>query len=87
VRNAAKRNEYAIASYLTREGISIGHPTVYNILKMNGLIKQLFKELKKRTYIRFSRRCPNSLWRADLTIFRRGTLQHSWTTAPGSSPG
>jgi putative transposase len=44
---------------------------VYNILKRNGLIKPLSKPRHKRTYKRFSRRRPDSLWRADLTIFRR----------------
>jgi len=71
LRRSTSRSEYAITSYLEREGISVSHSTVYNILKRNGLIHSLDKPRHKRTYRRFSRRHPNSLWQADLTIFRR----------------
>jgi len=71
LRRSTERSEYAIASYLEREGIAVSHSTVYNILKKNGLINSLERPRQKRTYIRFARRHPNSLWQADLTIFGR----------------
>jgi len=63
------RNEYAIVAYLRRQGVSVSHTTVYNILKRNNLIHSLTRPRMKRTYRRFSREHPNSLWQADLTVF------------------
>ena len=71
LRRSTSRSEYAIASYLEREGVSVSHSTVYRVLSKNGLINPLPKPRQKRTYKRFARRHPNSLWQADLTIFRR----------------
>ena len=71
LRRSTNRSEYAIASYLEREGVSVSHSTVYRILESNGLINSLAKPRQKRTYRRFARKRPNSLWQADLTIFRR----------------
>lgn len=62
-------NEKAIAALLNRRGIAISHLTIYRILKRAGLINSLKKPRKKRSYIRFQRKRPNSLWQADLTLF------------------
>lgn len=69
IRKMSNRNEYAIASYLNRQGISVSHSTVYNILKKNNLINPLSKPRHQRTFKRFSRKHPNSLWQSDLTLF------------------
>lgn len=69
LRKLTRVNEKAIAAALRRKGISIAHGTVYNILDRKGLISHLDKPRKQRSYIRFQRKHPNSLWQADLTIF------------------
>jgi len=71
IRRMSNRNEYAIASYLNRQGTPISHSTVYRILKKNNLIDALSKPRRQRTYKRFSRKHPNSLWQSDLTLFGR----------------
>ena len=62
-------NEHAIAAVLGRRGIRISHSSVYRILKKAGLINSLARPRKQRTFIRFQRKRPNSLWQADLTLY------------------
>ena len=69
IRKLSNRSEYAIASYLNRQSISISHSTVYRILKKSNLINALTKPRHQRTYKRFSRKHSNSLWQTDLTLF------------------
>ncbi len=69
LRKMNNRNEYAIASYLKRQGTAVSHSTVYRIMKSNGLINALSKPRQQRTFKRFSRKRPNSLWQTDLTLF------------------
>ena len=56
-------NEKSIAKH-----VDIGHTTVYKILKSNGLINQLDKPRKQRTYRSFCRKHPDSLWQTDIKI-------------------
>lgn len=58
IRKMTNRNEYAISSYLKRQGTSISHSTVYNVLSKTNLINHLSKPRKQRQYIRFSRKLP-----------------------------
>lgn len=69
VRKLTNRNEYAIASYLKGQGVSINHSTVYRILKKSNLVTPLSKPRQQRTFKRFSRKHSNSLWQSDLTLF------------------
>lgn len=69
IRKMTNRNEYAITSYLGRQGIPISHTSVYRILKKNNLITPLTKPRQQRTFKRFSRKRSNSLWQTDLTVF------------------
>jgi transposase InsO family protein len=50
------------------QGIKVGSMTVYRILRREGLNHPLTKPRTKRTYRRWQRRHPNSLWRCDLKI-------------------
>lgn len=67
IRNNTGANEYAIESMLKSRGINVSHATIYGILKQNDLINGLSKKRKKKTYIRYERDHPNSLWQTDLT--------------------
>jgi len=69
IRKKDHPNEKVITSLLQREGIEIGHTTVYKILDDAGLINSLPKPRKKRTYKSWSRKSPNSLWQTDLCIY------------------
>jgi transposase InsO family protein len=42
----------------------------YAVLKENGLIIGLSRERKQRTYIRYQRKHPNSMWQTDLTNWK-----------------
>lgn len=69
MRKLNRWNEKAIAAALKRQGIGVGYSTIYRILNREGLINHLSEPRKQRSYIRFQRKHPNSLWQADLTIF------------------
>ena len=57
-----------IAGYLTTQGIKVGSTTVYRILRREGLNHPLDKPRIKRTYQRWQRKRPNSLWQCDLKL-------------------
>lgn len=57
-----------IAAYLKREGIAIGHSTVYRYLCEAGLNQPLDKPRKIWGKKRFQREHPNSLWQADFKL-------------------
>jgi putative transposase len=67
LRKETGSNEHAIRSFLFQRGIAVGHRTIYEVLKENGLINSLSEARKQRTYIRYEREHPNSLWQGDLT--------------------
>ena len=70
IRRKTKANEYAIESKLSAKGIDISHASIYAVLKENGLINGLSRERKQRTYVRYQRDHPNSLWQTDLTNWK-----------------
>jgi putative transposase len=70
IRKKTKANEYAIESKLNAKGIDISHASIYAVLKENGLINGLSSERKQRTYIRYQRKHPNSMWQTDLTNWK-----------------
>jgi len=57
-----------IAGYLRNQAITVGSMTVYRILRREGLNHPLAKPRQQRTYKRWQRRHPNSLWQCDLKI-------------------
>jgi putative transposase len=59
---------HRIAGQLRKRGIPICHMTVYRILRSSGLNRPLQKPRVKRTYTRWQRRHPNSLWQCDLKL-------------------
>jgi len=74
MRRETNANEYAIQSRLKAQGINISHATIYNVLKRNGLVNGLSKKRKQRTYIRYERKHPNSLWQTDLSNWKEKVL-------------
>ncbi len=67
LRKETNANEYAISSLMKARGIDVSHTSVYAVLNANGLINGLEEPRKQRTYIRYERDHPNSLWQGDLT--------------------
>jgi len=59
---------HKIAGYLRTQGRPVGHMTVYRILRTSGLNQPLTKPRIKRTYRRWQRIHPNSLWQCDLKL-------------------
>jgi len=60
----------AIAAYLNqREGIKVSSGSTYRILKRYDLITRTYKPRKQRTYIRFQRTHPDSLWQTDIKYY------------------
>jgi len=57
---------HKIAGYLRTQRRPVGHMTVYRILRSSGLNHPLTKPRIKRTYKRWQRTHPNSLWQCDL---------------------
>jgi putative transposase len=56
---------HRIAGYLRAQGRPVGHMTVYRNLLASGLNHLLTKPRTKRTYKRWQRIDPNSLWQCD----------------------
>lgn len=63
-----------IAGYLRSQGVEVGSMTVYRILCREGLNHPLMKPRIKRTYKRWQRKHPNSLWQCDLKVAGTGWL-------------
>jgi transposase len=60
----------AIAAYLNQhEGIKVSSGSAYMILKRNSLITKPYKPRKQRTFIRFARQHPDSLWQTDIKYY------------------
>ncbi len=57
-----------IAGYLGTKGVNVGSTTVYRILCCEGFNHPLEKPRIKRTYRRWEREHPNSLWQCDLKM-------------------
>jgi transposase InsO family protein len=58
-----------IEGYLRRvESVEIGHTTIHRLLKQAGLNNPLPKPRRQRSYKRWQRKHPNSLWQCDLKV-------------------
>lgn len=70
IRKEYECSDKLIQALLKKEGIQISNRTVYNTIKLNGLINYNLKH-KQKTYIRWERKHNNSLWQTDITQFKR----------------
>jgi transposase InsO family protein len=59
---------HRIAGHLRKNGVEVCHMTVYRILLQEGLNHPLTKPRTQRTYRRWQRIHPNSLWQCDLKL-------------------
>jgi len=60
----------AIAAYLRQqEDTKVSSGSTYLILKRNNLITKPYRSRKQRTFIRFAREHPDSLWQTDITDY------------------
>lgn len=79
---------HKIAGYLRTQGTPVGHMTVYRTLLASGLNHPLSKPRVKRTYKRWQRMHPNSLWQCDLKLVGQewliGILDDHSRFVPGS---
>jgi len=79
---------HRIAGHLRKTGVPICHMTVYRILLQTGLNHPLTQPRIKRTYRRWQRMHPNSLWQCDLKLVGRewlvGILDDHSRFVPGS---
>lgn len=58
-----------IEGYLRKaESIEIGHTTIHRLLKQAGLNNPLQTPRRQRSYKRWQRKHPNSLWQCDLKV-------------------
>jgi len=60
----------AITAYLNQqENIKVSSGSVYKVLKESSLITRTYKPRRQRTYIRFQREHPDSLWQTDIKYY------------------
>jgi len=60
----------AITAYLNqRENLKVSSGSTYKILKHYNLITKTYKPRRQRTYIRFQRAHPDSLWQTDIKYY------------------
>jgi len=59
----------AIEAYLKAQGVQVSHGSIYTILKTNGFITKPYRPRRQRTFIRFQRAHPDSLWQTDITYY------------------
>ena len=59
----------AISARLRREGIEVSKGSVYKILHSHALPVKAYAPRRRRTYIRFQRTHPDSLWQTDIKYY------------------
>ena len=60
----------AIAAYLNQqERIKVSSGSAYKVLKESNLITRTYKPRRQRTYTRFARQHPDSLWQTDIKYY------------------
>lgn len=58
-----------IEAYLKRQGIQVSHRSITTIIRTHGLPMRSYSPRKQRTYIRFQRTHPDSLWQTDIKYY------------------
>jgi len=59
----------AISAHLRRRGVDVSSGSVYKILRHHMLPIKTYAPRKQRTYTRFQRAHPDSLWQTDITNY------------------
>ena len=59
----------AISAHLRREGLRVSNGSIYKILHNHALPVKEYAPRRKRTYIRFQRTHPDSLWQTDIKYY------------------
>ncbi len=59
----------AISAHLKRVGVEVSNGSVYTILHSHALPVKAYAPRRKRTYIRFQRTHPDSLWQTDIKYY------------------
>jgi len=59
----------AIEAYLKARGVQVSHGSIHAILKQNHLPMRTYAPRRQRTYIRFQRTHPDSLWQTDIKYY------------------
>jgi transposase InsO family protein len=59
----------AIEAYLKAQGIQVGHGSIHTIIKQNHLPMRTYAPRRRRTYIRWQRADPDSLWQTDIKYY------------------
>ena len=58
-----------IEAYLKRQGIQVSHRSITTIIRKHDLPIRSYSPRKQRTYIRFQRSHPDSLWQTDIKYY------------------
>jgi len=58
-----------IEAYLKRQGIQVSHRSITTIIRKHSLPIRSYSPRKQRTYIRFQRANPDSLWQTDIKYY------------------
>jgi len=58
-----------IEAYLKRRGIQVSHRSITTIIRKHNLPIRSYKPRRQRTYIRFQRAHPDSLWQTDIKYY------------------
>jgi transposase InsO family protein len=59
----------AIEAYLKAHGVQVSHGSIHTIIKQNHLPMRTYAPRRQRTYIRFQRTHPDSLWQTDIKYY------------------
>jgi len=59
----------AIEAYLKAQGVHVSHGSIYTILKKHQLITKPYKPRQQRTFKRWQRKRPDSLWQTDIKYY------------------
>jgi putative transposase len=59
----------AISAHLRREGVKVSNGSIYAILHHHALPVKSYTPRRRRTYIRFQRTHPDSLWQTDIKYY------------------
>jgi putative transposase len=59
----------AISAHLRREGVMVSNGSAYRILRDHALPVKAYASRRRRTYSRFARQHPDSLWQTDIKYY------------------
>lgn len=59
----------AIEAYLKAHGVQVSYGSIHTIIKQNHLPMHTYTPRRQRTYARFQREHPDSLWQTDIKYY------------------